>query len=93
MDPSDPAPLAPHGKPHADPGAFISVVTPIPNERESIGLVLRDLTRALVREAHLRVREEPVSCRRRIGQSKISDTLKGTPFAGTKIMFTLSSTA
>jgi glycosyltransferase involved in cell wall biosynthesis len=50
MDPSDPAPLAPHRKPHAEPGAFISVVIPILNERESIGLVLRDLPRDLVRQ-------------------------------------------
>jgi len=39
--------------------------------------------------AGLRVREEPVSYRKRIGRSKISGTVKGTLFAGTRIMFTI----
>ncbi len=37
----------------------------------------------------LRVREVPVSYRRRIGQSKISGTLKGTILAGTKIIYVI----
>lgn len=35
------------------------------------------------------VREVPVSYRRRIGQSKISGTLKGTVLAGTKIIYVI----
>ena len=51
MDPSDPFPLVPRGS-SSDQGeaAFISVIIPVLNERESIGLVLRDLPRALVRQ-------------------------------------------
>lgn len=37
----------------------------------------------------LRVKEVPVSYRKRIGRSKISGTVKGTLFAGTKIMLTI----
>lgn len=37
----------------------------------------------------LRVREVPVSYRRRIGQSKISGTVRGTVLAGTKILWTI----
>jgi len=38
----------------------------------------------------LKVREVPVSYRKRIGQSKISGTLKGVFFAGTKILYTIA---
>jgi hypothetical protein len=36
--------------------------------------------------AGLRIREVPVSYRRRIGQSKVSGTVKGTVMAGVKIL-------
>lgn len=51
MDPSDPFPLAPHES-SCDQGehSFISVIIPALNERESIGLVLRDLPRSHVRQ-------------------------------------------
>ncbi len=39
--------------------------------------------------AGLRVCEVPVSYRKRIGRSKISGTVRGTLFAGTRIMFTI----
>jgi hypothetical protein len=38
----------------------------------------------------LRHHEVPVSYRRRIGQSKISGTVKGTIGAGTKILYTMA---
>ena len=38
----------------------------------------------------LRVREVPVSCRARIGRSKISGTLRGTLGAGTTILWTIA---
>jgi len=37
----------------------------------------------------LRVKEIPVRYRRRIGQSKISGTLKGSILAGSKMIYTL----
>jgi hypothetical protein len=37
----------------------------------------------------LRVRELPVRYRNRIGQSKISGTLKGSVYAGSKIIYTI----
>ena len=51
MDPSDPLPFAPRTS-SFDQGArsFLSVIIPALNERESIGLVLRDLPRSLVRQ-------------------------------------------
>jgi glycosyltransferase involved in cell wall biosynthesis len=38
----------------------------------------------------LRVREAPVSCRRRVGRSKISGTLSGSLKAGGKILWTIA---
>jgi glycosyltransferase involved in cell wall biosynthesis len=40
-------------------------------------------------ERGLKVKEVPVDYRRRIGKSKISGTLKGTIFAGSKILWTI----
>ena len=40
-------------------------------------------------QAGLRVREVPVSYRKRIGHSKISGTVRGTLLAGTKILWTI----
>ncbi len=40
-------------------------------------------------QQRLKIREVPVSYRRRIGQSKISGTLKGTILAGTKIIYVI----
>ncbi|TQV80638.1 glycosyltransferase family 2 protein [Denitrobaculum tricleocarpae] len=40
-------------------------------------------------QRQLKIREVPVSYRRRIGQSKISGTLKGTILAGTKIIYVI----
>jgi len=40
-------------------------------------------------EHHLKVKEIPVDYRRRVGQSKISGTLKGTILAGRKILWTI----
>ncbi len=42
---------------------------------------------------HLRVTEVPVSYRQRIGQSKISGTVRGTVLAGAKILFTIGKYA
>jgi hypothetical protein len=39
--------------------------------------------------ARVRIRERPVSYRRRIGKSKVSGTVKGVVGAGTKILFTI----
>ncbi len=41
-------------------------------------------------EAGLRIREVPVSYRRRIGISKVSGTVRGTVLAGTKILYVIA---
>lgn len=53
----------------------------------SFGWTVEMQIRAL--RSGLRVKEVPVSYRKRIGRSKISGTVKGTLFAGTKIMLTI----